>query len=211
MRPLIQEKFAEAYGNLRNWRETVYSISNSKDPKNGILPFVAGLRFSAQIIYIARKILSDSGLKVDWGHIINDDDETYCNYSNECDIIIYKAQINNVAENWNGDDRTNPVMNFKFVNKSAVVAVISCKSMINKSNIDKNYPEQVKDYVSEVWLFSECCGPRSIDSVRNEAISSGYSNFWPLYTWSPKSSSKEYKDGWEDFNNKLLALAQSVQ
>src|ERR1022692_4095800 len=49
-----------------------------------ILGFVKGLRFSARVIYFLREWLSDTHFEVNWGHVLNAEEQS-C--SPECDII----------------------------------------------------------------------------------------------------------------------------
>src|SRR5438552_2708552 len=87
-----------------------------------ILGFVKGLRLSARVIYFLRERLSPTGLEVNWGHLI-DANEQSC--SPECDVVIHtKGHM----RKWNGSDR--PVMDFKFIEATSVRAVVSCKSLL---------------------------------------------------------------------------------
>jgi len=205
MNPLIEEKYSEIYGQLSNWRNSTSILTKSKNVKEGILPFVTGLRFSAQITYLVRNLLENSNLAADWGHIL--DGDKILIFSNECDIIIYRKQAGSVKATWNGD-RKDKIMDFKFIDKDAVIGVISCKSYITKSSIDSDYPKALSSYTKRVWLFAECCGPKSIDSIRTEAKSFGYKDFWSLYTWSPSLGAKENKAAWEKFEKKIIQIAQ---
>lgn len=146
--------------------------------KGLIFPFARGLRFSALLIYRIREILSGSDLEVNWGQII--DDEGYA-CSGECDIIIHKKGH---YKKWNGNDGGNHIMDFRFISKENAIAVISCKSHITKSAIEEVYCKNLLNYVSRVWLFAECCGPESVELIRNQAKKIGYENFWYLYTWN---------------------------
>jgi hypothetical protein len=176
-----------------------------KNKKKGrILPFVRGLRLSSRLIYAIRDSISQSPFAVDWGHLV-DENEKYV--SPECDIIIYRKDNDAILEHWNGivnqSRRADSIMDFKFVRKRFVKLVISCKSLIKTSEIDKKYCKDLKKYVKNVWLFAECCGPRSVKAILKNAKKFGYQDFFYLYTWSPKSSPAENLDGWQDFIKKI--------
>jgi hypothetical protein len=57
----------------------------------------------------------------------------------------------------------------------------------------------MKSFVDIVWLFAECCGPRSIDNIRRKAQEYGYQKFWTLYTWAKQTEPVPNKTGWIDF------------
>lgn len=171
----------------------------SKKLRGRILPFVRGLRFSALLIYAIRDILSGTNLTADWGHLL-DENETFC--SCECDIIVHR---NGFIGRWNGDG-DDPIMNFKFIKQPDAVAVISCKSYLESSKIDKEYCELMKPFVEKIWLFAECCGPRSAEIIKDRALSFGYEKFWYLYTWSKQSTPKPNNDGWLEFVNEIKKL-----
>src|SRR6266576_7224155 len=61
-----------------------------------ILGFVRGLRLSARLIYFLRERLSSTGLEVNWGHLLDQSEES-C--SPECDVIVHTP--GHVRE-WNG-------------------------------------------------------------------------------------------------------------
>jgi len=169
--------------------------------KGLIFPFARGLRFSALLIYELRKILSNSDLEVDWGQII-DEDGNYC--SGECDIVIHKKGY---FEKWNGNDAGNHIMDFKFIYQEDAVAVISCKSYITKSRLEKEYCERMLNYVDKVWLFAECCGPDSVDLIKTESANIGYNYFWHLYTWSKNTGNViDGLDSWKHFVSKIREL-----
>jgi len=199
-RLLYEENFNSIWARLSTWRiDSFYRQMEEQQLKGRILPFVRGLRFSALLIYAIRDILSGSGLTADWGHLL-DEDETFC--SCECDIIIHR---NGFISRWNGDGE-EPIMNFKFIKQQAALAVISCKSYLKSSGIDKEYCKSMKPFVEKIWLFAECCGPRSAKSLQEKAIYHGYERFWFLYTWSRSSDIELNKDGWNQFVQELKAL-----
>lgn len=197
-RALYEELFHKIMSQMSVWRiENRYGKSSI-----GILRFVSGLRFSALLIYAIREILSGTGLDADWGHLI-DRDEHFC--SRECDIIIHR---NGHCRRWNGDGGDRPIMDFQFIRQRDAVAVISCKSHIKSNEVDSDYCQSIRQFVSRVWLFAECCGPRSGNSIRNRARDLGYDNFWYLYSWTRAKGIIEMNtDGWQNFASELRGLA----
>lgn len=170
--------------------------------KGNIMPFVRGLRFSALLIYQIRNILSNSNLSAYWGQII---DEDYTYLSNECDIIISENEA--FEQKWNGDGGGNDVMDFRFIPKDKVKAVISCKSFITKSSLEKDYCENLLRYIDKVWLFAECCGPKSVSLIRNASSEIGYEYFWNLYTWNRNNGeTKQNLEVWKHFEGKIVSL-----
>ena len=138
-----------------------------------ILGFVKGLRLSARVIYFLRERLSSVDLEVSWGHIL-DKDEKAC--SPECDVLIHKKGC---VGRWNGSEK--PIMDFKFVKASSVLAVISCKSKLTA--IDRDYPTSLKKYgVKKVFLLAECCDESQLKSLKRRAYKAGYKGLWVLYS-----------------------------
>lgn len=174
---------------------------NQGKNKGAILPFIRGLRFSALLIYEIRKALNGTALKVTWGHILDENGE-YC--SSECDIIIYKGSY---FARWNGNG-SDCVMDFQFIEKDNAIAVISCKSFVKSSTVEREYCINMKKYVDKVWLFAECCGPQSSKSIDKVAKNTGYEYFWHLYTWNQKTDDiKDCLDQWEHFIKSVKELA----
>ena len=171
---LRTEEFFGLAGTLSSWRlDPVIKLMNKKGGKGKILGFVQGLRLSAQLIYILRKIVVRYNLHVNWGHLVNEDGSS-C--SPECDVIIHKP---GALQEWNGSDQ--PVMNFKFIKCSDAVAVISCKSSIE--SIDTTYCSDFLNYnVTDIFLFAECCRSGSIRRLTRQAKSAGYKGFFYLYS-----------------------------
>ena len=101
-----------------------------------ILGFVKGLRFSVRMIYFLREYLSETGLEVNWGHLLDENGER-C--SPECDVVVHSK--GHVAK-WNGNDPS--IMDFRFIKAKSARAVISCKSSLK--SIDKNYPKDLRKY-----------------------------------------------------------------
>jgi hypothetical protein len=173
-RRLRTEDFFMLAGTLSSWRlDPAIKLMNKKGGKGKILGFVQGLRLSAQLIYILRKIVKGYNLEASWGHLINEDGSS-C--SPECDVIIHKR---GALQEWNGS--AEPVMNFKFIKCSDAVAVISCKSSV--ASIDTAYcSDFVKYNVTDIFLFAECCRFGSIQRLTRQAKSAGYKGFFYLYS-----------------------------
>jgi hypothetical protein len=171
--------------------------------KGLIFPFARGLRFSALLIYDIRECLSGSDLEVNWGQIVDEDGST-C--SGECDIIIHKKGH---YSRWNGNDGGNHIMDFRFIEKKNVITVISCKSYLTRTAIEKEYCENMLKYVRKVWLFAECCGPDSVKLIKKEAKKIGYENFWYLYTWSRTTDQiVDDEKGWFHFISAVKTLKE---
>lgn len=198
-----KEKYNTIKEQLLSYRLDPFIRDKEAEPgpnKGLIFPFARGLRFSALLIYSIRESLSGSDLEVNWGQII-DDDGMAC--SGECDIIIHKKGH---AHRWNGDN-ANHIMDFRFIEKENALAVISCKSYLTKSAIEKQYCEYMLKYVKKVWLFAECCGPESVELIREESKQIGYENFWYLYTWSRSTDQIiDDENGWYHFIETVKSL-----
>jgi len=148
-------------------------LSNGNGQYSGhILGFVKGLRLSAKLIYFLRKCLSGKGLEVSWGHII-DPSSGAC--SPECDVIIHSPGF---YEKWNGGDK--PVMDFSFIEKDQVKAVISCKSKV--AAFDADYPQLLRNMgINAVYVFGESCSKTNYPTLKTRATSLGYLGFWVSY------------------------------
>jgi hypothetical protein len=192
---LYEEHLMSIIGKMQEWR---IDSREAREAKNKILDFISGLRFSALLIYTIREILSGTNLEANWGHLL-DKDNNFC--SPECDIIIHR---NGHVARWNGSEK--PIMDFRFIKQQDAVVVVSCKSHIASGDVDKGYCPSMKPFVSKVWLFAECCGPRSGESIKRKALKSGYDNFWYLYSWSEKTSPQTNKEGWMNFVEELKKL-----
>ena len=192
-RLLNEERLMRIFGEFSNWRidDFIRQLATQRK-RGGVLPFVRGLRLSAQLIYAIREILSGTNLTASWGHLL-DKDGTFC--SSECDVIIH--QEGHVRQ-WNGENQ-NPIMDFKFIEQEKAVAVISCKSYLRSYDIDQQYCDSMKPFVKNIWLFAECCGPRSNESILKKALEYGYERFWFLYCWSRKSDPQPNSEGWSEF------------
>lgn len=200
VRVLREASFRRLFAELTTYRMDTHLRQMEADRRRGrILAFVRGLHFSSLLIYEIRDILAGTALTANWGHLI-DDTGALC--SKECDVIIHRR---GQYSRWDGN--TTPVMDFRFVPQERAVAVVSCKSRVRSGDIDREYCELMRPFVPRVWLFAECCGPRSADSVRGTALESGYEEFWFVYTWSPQSVPQPNSEGWNEFVGKVLALA----
>jgi hypothetical protein len=184
---------------LSTWRidSFIRELEKNKSKGRG-LPFVGGLRLSSLLIYEIRDLLNGSKLTADWGHIL-DDDGNFC--SKEADIIIHSGKY---FKKWNGTH--SPVMDFKFIQKEGAKIVISCKSYLKSSQIENEYYKEIKSYVERVWLFAECCGPKSIKNINKRCHEIGYEHFFHLYTWSGNQNICENYDGWFNFVEEIKKL-----
>jgi hypothetical protein len=192
------EAYHKVCAELLNWRIDNF-IRDIEDKGGGILAFVRGLHFSTQLIYAIRDVISETGLEVDWGHLL-DKNGIYC--SRECDIIIHRKGHHG---RWNGNEK--PVMDFKFVKQDSVLVVISCKSYLKSGGVDKNYVRFLKPFVKKIWLFAECCESKDTDSIVKQAQNAGYESFCYMYKWERKTESQEPNEsGWREFVKKLRKL-----
>jgi hypothetical protein len=158
---------------LKDLREHPPLVRHTNGRYEGdILGFVKGLRLSAGVIYFLRERLSSMDLEVNWGHLL-DQAEDSC--SPECDVIIHtKGHV----RKWNGSEK--PVMDFKFIKTANVRAIVSCKSRL--TSIDKSYPKALKKYgVRNVFLFAESCEESQLARLRKSARKAGYRGVWCLY------------------------------
>jgi len=197
-RTLLESRFRSMTHDFTFWRmdDFIRRLEATKS-KGRILPFIRGLRLSAHLIYAIRELLEGTDLTANWGHLL---DERGILCSPECDIIIHRKD--GQVSRWNGNEK--PVMDFRFISMEGSLAVVSCKSRLIK--IDKSYAKLMKKFVKRVWLFAECCGPRSSKSLEESAKKAGYQKFWYLYTWSPKSMPKFNTDGWFNFVSEVKKL-----
>ena len=136
------------------------SLQDDGSQKRRMLYFVQGLRFSAELIYEIRNLLSSTTVKVHWCHILRGED-ILC--SPECDIILHR---DGKRRSWNGNHE-EPVFDFWFVQPEAVSAVVSCKSLIRSpSDVDDKFCKDLRRFaVKRIWLFAECCDRTKIDSI----------------------------------------------
>lgn len=202
VRLLYEEPFWKMFATFQSWRiDTFMRQMEAEKRKGRVLPFVRGLRLSALLIYAIREILTGTSLTANWGHLM-DESGSFC--SCECDVIIHDEE-GHIGQ-WNGTK--NPIMDFRFIAQESAVAVISCKSYLRSSDIDTEYCRLMEPFVKKIWLFAECCGPRSAESIRTKAVEFGYEKFWHLYTWSKQRGSKPNKDGWSEFVEEVKRLKQ---
>jgi len=93
-----REGFYSLVASLYQWRaDPDIKLMTSTKSAGRVLDFVKGLRLSSQVIYLLRDVLSGSGFKVNWGHLI-DDQHRSC--SPECDAIVHRGHI----RRWNDHD-----------------------------------------------------------------------------------------------------------
>jgi len=198
---LQEETLMKMFGEFSNWRiDTFIREITKKRQKGRILPFVRGLRLSAHLIYAIREVLVGTNLTANWGHLV-DEKGIFC--SCECDIIIHHQGH---EARWNG--RENQIMDFRFIKQQKALVVISCKSYLRSGYMDSEYCKLMKPFVKRIWLFAECCGPRSVNSIRKKALRLGYEKFWHLYTWSKQKTPEPNKDGWREFIEEVNKLKQ---
>lgn len=166
------ERFQGLVAELRSFRlDDVLREMEKYKERGRILGFVRGLRLSARLISILREALADTGVDVSWGHLL-DAEERSC--SPECDVILHRG---GVVRTWNGE--RNSIMEFKFVSCRNAVAVVSCKSLLTE--VDTEYCQQMREYVRDVFLFAECCRPKDLKRLHDNATRAGYSGLWYLY------------------------------
>ena len=185
---------------LKPWRTN--QEQDETERKKGselILGFVKGLRLSARLIYALRKYLSEFPVEVDWGHLINQSQDSI---SPECDIIIHEKGC--IAA-WNGTEK--PVMDFKFVKCDQAIAVISCKSSLH--SIDKKYYDRLKPYIKYILLFAECCAPNKIIPLKSNAIRVGYTGLWHLYSFDKETGKTDnLSKEWDNFLETLKRICE---
>ena len=172
------EKFLVLSSELASWRlDPIIREYDRRRAKGRILGFVKGLRFSARIAYLIRDIVSSEDVEVNWGHLVDDKGKA-C--SPECDIIIHRKGY---IKKWNGVN--DHIMDFRFIKCKNAIAVISCKSYT--TSIDKEYCKDFSKYnLKNIFLFSECCLPKSVDRLKAQAISAGYKGFYYLHAIDKK-------------------------
>lgn len=192
------------HARLVRFRSSSYDEGEERHERR-VLNFVRGLRFSAQLIYVIRRLLSSKTLAAHWGHLVRDED-VLC--SPECDIILHR---DGKRHRWNGDDN-EPVMDFWFIEPEAVRAVISCKSRIRKpSDVDRKFCQSLRHYgVKHVGLFAECCSPSHVGTIAKRAKKAGYDRFFHLYTLDPKTGSHSPSErSWDAFVRAIRGLEKS--
>jgi hypothetical protein len=198
---LDREGLAALHARLVQFRLAEFGEDDGRSERR-MLYFVQGLRFSAELIYEIRRLLSSANIAAHWGHLLRRDD-VLC--SPECDIILHR---DGKRHRWNGD-HPEPVFDFWFVNPDSVRAVISCKSRIRRpSDVDRKYCQDLRSYgVKRVWLFAECCDSASVDKIASRAKSAGYDRFFHLYTLDPKTGTHSPgEDSWHEFIRAIRSL-----
>lgn len=186
---------------LQNLRSNPPLVRRAKGKYEGsILGFVRGLRLSARLIYFLRERLSSTSLEVNWGHLL-DQSEDSC--SPECDVIVHTPGH---LREWNGSN--DPIMNFKFVEAGSVRAIVSCKSTINA--IDRHYPKMLKKHgVKHIFLFAECCRESRFQHLNSAAKAAGYRGLWCLYLTRKDGSFTTDESMYADFGEEVLATVKS--
>jgi len=163
-----------------------------------ILGFVKGLRLSSQLAYVVRDILSGEIAEVSWGHLI---DESGALCSPECDIIVHRPGF---VQRWNGG--RDPIMDFRFIECSKALSVISCKSFV-KSVDDKYCPALAKYGLQKIILFAECCEEKRLATLRRQAVAEGYGGLYCLYTLAEDGFSvKQDPDMYVEFAEEIKGL-----
>jgi len=202
-RILCEEPFRKMCAELTTWRiDNFIRQLEATRGKGRVLPFVRGLRLSAHLIYVIRDRLEGTGLTANWGHLLDKKGE-FC--SCECDIIIHR---DGHVQRWNGGGGggEKQIMDFRFIEQDKAIVVVSCKSYLTSSQIDTKYCSDMNKFIGRIWLFAECCGPKSVKSIEKKALEHGYEKFWPLYTWSKQTEPELNCDGWIDFVEEVEKL-----
>jgi hypothetical protein len=198
-RRLSLEDFHGLMGELLYWRIDPEIQKLEKKKRGGlVLGFVKGLRLSARLTYAIRKTLSGYNLEVDWGHLFNKEKDFL---SPECDIIIH---LRGRIQRWNGN--SSPIMDVSFVDSKLAIAVVSCKSSIRA--VDFEYCKRMKQYVSNILLFAECCAPSAVERLKKSAKSAGYKGFWHLYTCTRTSEALHDEKEWENFLEVIKRMSE---
>ena len=162
---------------------------------------LADFKLEAKTGIAVRKVLTGTSLTANWGHLM-DKSGDFC--SCECDVIIHHEE--GLIRQWDGTK--DPIMNFGFIDQESAVVVVSCKSYLRSSDIDREYCKLMEPFVKRIWLFAECCGPRSPERIRAKALEFGYEKFWHIYTWSKQTEPKPDKAGWGEFVEEVKRLKQ---
>jgi len=177
---------------------TIHQKNGKKKKRGDILQFIRGLRLSARLIYILRDKLRDHAVEVNWGHV-EDDRQRLC--SPECEIIIHDG---GVADRWNGRHH-HSVMDFLFIKREAVKAIISCKSTLSASGIDTDFAQVVKrDFkIHNTFLFAEVVDDSKYPSLKKKAKAAGYKGLWPIYRLDSKGGKIRNPQDYLDFLHTL--------
>jgi hypothetical protein len=171
-----------------------------------VFDFVKGLRFSAGLIYYLRERLSGTQFEVDWGQVVEDNGG---HFSPECDVIIHERGY---CGRWNGG-KTDQVMDFRFIKRARVIAVISCKSFLRSIVQEhRDYCGRMKPYVGKrrLWMFAECVPVGRESRLLEDAKQAGYEKCWYLYSWDRRNL-RDRRDEclWEDFVRTIEGLGAS--
>ena len=105
-------------------------------------------------------------------------------------------------------------MDFRFILASNVVAIISCKSLLNQvTKTEKKYCEKLLPYMigKKLWLFAECVPSGRENGLAKVTREAGFKKFWYLYSWDSKQSiTREDKKLWIDFLDEVKKLGQKM-
>jgi len=202
---LDQSPLVRLHADLQQFRLADYQADRLEASVPRMLPYIRGLYFSAGLIYAIRKIIPSSQVQANWGHVLRAGSMT-C--SPECDVILHSQ----CHSRWNGYHE-RPVMDFAFVSPTNTLAVISCKSFVRwPSDVDSEYAKDLKRHkVKRVWLFAECCPPRSSDRIAARAKAAGYEHFFHLYTMDAKTgAAKPSEESWRAFVSAVRRLNRTT-
>ena len=177
---LALRKISRLASDLTEWRSN-REIRYAEKEGGGVFDFVKGLRLATRLIYILKNRLVEYQLDANWGQIL-DNEGVYL--SPECDIIIHRGQA---VDRWNGEGgEIANIMDFRFIELSKVVAVISCKSYLGSiSDKDREYCRRLRPYLKgrDFWLFAECVPKGKEKDIERKAKKIGHNRFLYLYTW----------------------------
>jgi hypothetical protein len=205
---LALRKLANLANELVEWRSD-HEIRHIDKEGGGVFDFVKGLRLAARLIYILKEKLTKHGLDANWGQIM---DENGVYLSPECDIIVHTSGH---LDRWNGEgpSEMGNVMDFRFIELSHVLAVISCKSYLTSiSEKDRRYCERLKGYLKgrKLWLFAECIPKGKKKEMLSKAKKAGHDVLWYLYAWDDKNLLPEQdRPLWQEFLQAVDGLADA--
>jgi hypothetical protein len=193
LRHLRRSRFRQMAVELSDFRIEDLRPARAPHQPGAILPFVRGLRVSAQLVYAIRDFVHGTDLEAHWGHLVGVDGIT-C--SPECDVIIHRPAP---KHRWNGGQE--PVMDFWFIESQYAVAAISCKSLVDSIGADvDDYCRKVKCYVDRLGFFAECCPRGTEDGLRQSVRSAGYEMFTYLYSLDEATGYRQPNEpGWDEF------------
>ena len=205
-RYLRLRKISSLARELEDWRSD-NEIRQANMEGGGVFDFVKGLRLAARLIYILKSKLSDYNLDANWGQIL---DKNGFYLSPECDIIVHRGKD---VDRWNGEGQNiENVMDFRFIELTKVLVVISCKSYLTSfSEADRRYCQRLKPYLRgrKLWLFAECVPIGREGTIDKQAKNIGHDRLWYLYTWDEKNMQpEEPRPLWEKFFDEIDKLGK---